>query len=299
MDRNTGTADHESPAGKGAKRVFIVCAFVVALLGATSLRAQDFVDPAPPAVAALPPMAAPEAQDDGKTRHHAEPRPLAAAAIVEDWPRFLGPRSDNVSRERPLRKRWGAGGPPLLWERERGSGYAAPSVFGDRLLLFHRAGDEEIVECLGRENGHLHWRTSNPTSYRDSFGYNNGPRATPVIDGDHVYTMGAQGFLQCLELTTGRPRWRRELCKEFAVPQDFFGVVSTPLVYGDLLIVHLGAPDGPCVLALEKNTGRIHWARTGRMGRGLLLTHRGRMGRRGRRAGVRPVARADRRAAGC
>ena len=77
--------------------------------------------------------------------------------------------------------------------------------------------------------------------------------------GERVYTVGAEGKLHCLELATGKVVWKRDLRAEYKVPQDFFGTASTPLVEGRLLIVNVGAPGGPCVVGLDKTTGREVW----------------------------------------
>jgi outer membrane protein assembly factor BamB len=84
-----------------------------------------------------------------------------------------------------------------------------------------------------------------------------------VIDGDRVYTLGAEGRLHCLELGSGKVVWGRDLQGEYRVPQDFFGTASTPLVEGRLLIINVGAPGGPCVVGLDKATGKEVW-RAGR-----------------------------------
>ena len=80
-----------------------------------------------------------------------------------------------------------------------------------------------------------------------------------MIDGDRVYTIGAEGKLHCLKLETGQLYWKRDVAGEFKVPQDFFGVASTPLIEGDSLIVNVGAPGGPCVAAFDKRTGKMMW----------------------------------------
>jgi len=194
----------------------------------------------------------------GATFHRA-PAPLSPEARTSDWNEFLGPGGRSVSPETHLRRDWGAGGPPLVWELERGQGYAAPSIQGDFLVYPHRQGEEEVVECLRPETGELLWQFRYATDYVDSYGYSNGPRCTPRIDGELVYTYGVQGKLFALELATGRVRWKRDLTKEFGVRQDFFGVVSSPVVHGDHLIVYVGAPGGPCVVSLDKRTGELRW----------------------------------------
>jgi outer membrane protein assembly factor BamB len=80
-----------------------------------------------------------------------------------------------------------------------------------------------------------------------------------VIDAERAYSVGAQGQLHCLELQTGKVIWKRDLDREYKVPQDFFGRGSTPLVEGPLLIVNVGAPGGPSVVGFDKMTGREVW----------------------------------------
>jgi len=141
----------------------------------------------------------------------------------------------------------------------KGTSYTSPAVAGDRLMFVHRVGDEEIVECLHAETGARHWQFRYGTAFEDRYGYNNGPRASPVIDGQRVVTVGAEGKIHCLELGTGKVLWKRDLRAEYKVPQDFFGTASTPLVEGGLLIVNVGTPGGPSVVGFEFATGREVW----------------------------------------
>jgi outer membrane protein assembly factor BamB len=192
----------------------------------------------------------------GQARVHRKPKALAPGASTHDWPSFLGPSHNAVSTETKLRRSLP---PPLVWEISKGAGYASPAVAGDRLVFIHRLADEEIVECLHPETGSLQWQFRYPTAFEDRYGYNNGPRSSPVIDSGRVYTMGAEGRLHCLELASGKVVWRRDLRSEYKVAQDFFGIASTPLVDGGLLIVNVGAPGGPCVAGLDKTTGSEAW----------------------------------------
>jgi len=192
-------------------------------------------------------------------KFHAKPRPLPAGAVTHDWKSFLGPTHNAMSTETKLLRAWPKGGPKLVWEMKHGTGYSSPAISGDRLVFFHRVGNEERVECLHRETGERYWQFNYPTQFEDRYGYNNGPRASPVIDGDHVYTYGAEGKLHALKLETGQVYWKRDLSSEFKVPHDFFGVAATPLVESDLLIVNVGAPGGPSVAAFDKTTGKLVW----------------------------------------
>ena len=142
----------------------------------------------------------------------------------EDWPQFLGPRMDATSAETGLFDTLGTNGLPMLWKRRVGPGYSAPSVRGERLVLFHREGGEEVVECIAVRDGKTLWRHGYPSRYQDPYGYNNGPRCTPILTRDHVFTFGAEGKLTCLELATGKASWQRDTAADFKVPEAFFGV---------------------------------------------------------------------------
>ena len=208
---------------------------------------------------------------------HLGPRGLIAAGVLwvlaemavvdcagEDWPRFLGPRGNNTSAETGLLDRWPTNGPPLLWERQVGSGYGAPSVLGQTVVLHHRVEDEEIVESFDANTGKSLWRYRAPTRFIDPFGYNNGPRCTPLLTSNRCYTFGAEGRLSCLDVRTGKLVWERETTKDWTVPEPFFGVGSTPLLEGDKLIVMVGGQPNATIVALEPETGRTLWQNVGR-----------------------------------
>ena len=158
----------------------------------------------------------------------------------EDWPRFLGPTGDGKSIEKGIRKSWEESGPPLLWSREIGEGYAAPSVAGERLFLFDRHGNKARLTCLNARTGAELWRSEYVTDYEDLYQFSNGPRAAPVIDGGRVYTFGVEGRLRCLRVKDGSLVWEIDTTSVFGVVQNFFGVGSAPVIEGDLLIAVIG-----------------------------------------------------------
>ena len=135
---------------------------------------------------------------------------LATTAFANDWPEFMGPTRDQVSAETGLDDRFPENGPRLVWEKAVGKGYSAPSVRGDLLVVHHRVGGEEIVEACDAKTGATRWRYAYPSTYTDPFGYNNGPRCTPLLTADRCYTFGAEGLVECVELATGKAVWRRE-----------------------------------------------------------------------------------------
>jgi len=202
------------------------------------------------------------------------PHPVVAASTDgEDWPRFLGPRADNTSTETGLLDKWPTNGPPLLWEKSVGTGYSAPSVRGEWLVLHHRVANEEIVEAFTPATGKPLWRHAYPSRFVDPFGYNNGPRCSPLLTSNRCYTFGAEGKLACLDLQTGKLVWQRDTAKDWNVPEAFFGVGSTPILEGDRLIVMVGGQPNSGMVALDAATGKTVWESVGKSNwQGVITT---------------------------
>jgi outer membrane protein assembly factor BamB len=185
-------------------------------------------------------------------------------AHAEDWPRFLGPRGNNTSLETNLLERFPTNGLRVAWEKEIGTGYSAPSAWNGQIVVFHRVGGEEVVQTFDAATGTSGWRYAYPSSFTDPYGYNNGPRCTPLLTSNRCYTFGAEGKLTCLDRVAGKVVWQRDTAKEWEVPEAFFGVGSTPLLEGDKLIVMLGAQTNAGVVALDANTGKTLWQNVGK-----------------------------------
>src|SRR5258706_3944510 len=105
---------------------------------------------------------------------------------------------------------WPKQGPPLVWEMTKGTGYSSPSISGSNLVFMHRVGNLERVENLNPLTGERNWQFTYQTKFEDRYGYNNGPRSSPVIDADRVYTYGAESKLHCLNLQSGEVIWKRD-----------------------------------------------------------------------------------------
>jgi outer membrane protein assembly factor BamB len=136
-------------------------------------------------------------------------------------------------------------------------------VLGERLILLHRVGDDEVIECLDPETGRPRWEFRYPTHYQCRYRYSSGPYSTPVIDAQRVYAVGAEGVLHCLRADNGELIWRRNLSEEYAVAEGLFGVGSSPLLEDGKLIFNLGAADRDAgIIALDAATGRTLWTAT-------------------------------------
>jgi outer membrane protein assembly factor BamB len=192
-----------------------------------------------------------------------------------DWPRFLGPTADGKSSEIGILQHWPASGPPLVWQRKLQESYGIGCVDNGRYYQFDREDDQAVLLSLDATSGREQWRFRYPTDYEDLLGYNNGPRCSPVVDGDRIYLAGAEGMLYCIS-TTGKLIWKTDTVEKFGVVQNFFGVGSTPAVFGDLLIVNVGGSppesnrhgrfdldfvrgDGSGVVAFDKMSGEVKY----------------------------------------
>src|SRR5688572_2991014 len=184
-------------------RPLLVAVFLFVAPSANRTAAAEaggrFADPAPPAPAVLANQPPAAKQPNPQATFRAAPKPLPAGAVTHDWTGFLGPAHNGVSTETKLLKNFPKGGPAVVWEMKRGSGYSAPAVLGERLLFFHRVEGEERVECLHAQTGERFWQHAYPSAYTDRYGYSDGPRASPVIankgDEASVFTVGAEGKL--------------------------------------------------------------------------------------------------------
>lgn len=186
----------------------------------------------------------------------------AGSSAGGDWPQFRGPNRDGVYPHRATVPDFPEDGPPVVWERPVGAGFSGPAAARGRVILFHRLGGSEVVESIDAASGETVWKSAAATTYKDDFGFDEGPRATPVVAGGQIYTFSAQGVLRCLEFAGGRTVWSLDTRREFDAPKGFFGAASTPLALGSRLFANVGGSGG--IIAVDKDTGRLLWQSAGR-----------------------------------
>jgi outer membrane protein assembly factor BamB len=186
---------------------------------------------------------------------------IGGAAAAEDWPQFLGVNRDGVYRGPALAETWPASGPRVVWRKQVGQGFSGPAVAQGRLILFHRVGNQEVVESLDPATGSRQWQLAYPTTYRDDFGFDEGPRAVPVVAGGIVYTFGAQGQLHAVDLAKGTRLWGDDTARHFNVAKGFFGAAGSPLVEEGRVIANIGGK-GAGIVAYDAKTGKVLWTAT-------------------------------------
>jgi outer membrane protein assembly factor BamB len=191
-------------------------------------------------------------------------RPLAAtllaASVVTaaEWPQWLGPRRDGNSSEKVAA--WKAGdAPKVVWRVPATMGFSSPVVAGGRVFLHTvvKGKDAEAVTAYDAATGTVIWKDEYPRPpYQSVLGV--GPRATPTVAGNRLYTTGINGVLTCYEADTGKRRWQVDLYKRFQATLPRFAVCCSPLVVGDRVLVSVGGP-GKCIVALSADTGETLW----------------------------------------
>ncbi len=196
----------------------------------------------------------------------------AVSVQADDWPQWMGPARDGVYRETGIAKTMPIGGLPVLWRAPVAGGYSGPAVADGRVIVMDyvtasgtstnnpggrdaMTGSERVL-AFDAATGRELWKVAYERPYNIS--YANGPRATPTIDGELVYALGAEGDLHCLQVATGEIVWRKQLAEEYQVESPIWGHAAHPLVHGDLLYCLAGG-EGSVVVALDKLTGREVW----------------------------------------
>lgn len=178
----------------------------------------------------------------------------------EDWPRWRGPRGDGTWRGPKLPDTWPANGLKRVWRNSIGGGYGGISVVDDRVFVMDRrkSPEAERVLCFDASSGELKWERSYAVEYGD-LDYGNGPRTTPTIHGNRVFTLGAVGHVHCLNAETGEVLWRKDFTKAIEKRLPMWGLAGSPVVHGDNVILHVGAKDNGCLIAVRQSDGGEVW----------------------------------------
>ena len=183
---------------------------------------------------------------------------VGVARAGEVWPQWGGPARNFTVEARDLSRSWAEEGPPRLWTRPLGGGFATIVSDGRRLYTMYRQGDDEIVIALDPGNGKTIWEhrytAAIPESEALSTQYGKGPNATPLLVDGMLVTLGFTGHVRGIGTKKGKLRWEHDLGKEFDVAIPYFGHATSPLTVGRNAIVVAGG-----VFAFDLESGKVTW----------------------------------------
>jgi len=185
---------------------------------------------------------------------------LIAPKARAQWTQWGGPRADFSADSKGLAKEWPADGPKKLWTRPLGEGYSAILVDDGRLYTMYRAENKERVICLDAKTGETIWEHAYGSAPREGhvMEFGDGPRATPLLVGDRLFTIGISGKMHCLDKKTGKVHWSHDLWTDYGGNVLNHGYSSSPIAYKDTVIGLVGGQDAS-IIAFKQNDGSIAW----------------------------------------
>lgn len=188
---------------------------------------------------------------------------VLAPAFAEDWPEWRGKGRSGIWTESGILDKFPENGLAVSWRVPTHGGFAGPAVAAGRVYVtdFKKSAGMKGTEralCLGEKSGKIIWTREWDADYR-GISYATGPRATPTVDGDQVYIVGASGLLFCLNARTGAVIWQKDYVKDYGMQMPIWGISSAPLVDGDRLIAIVGGQPDAMVMAFDKMTGKELW----------------------------------------
>ena len=182
---------------------------------------------------------------------------LLPVVLGADWPQYRGPEGTGISKETGLLEAWPDEGPQELWRKPLGNGFSGISVEGDRLYTLYASGGDSYAISLAAADGSTVWKSKLGSKWEDRFG--DGPRATPTLDGEMVYTLTATGKLHALRKKDGSVAWHKDLKAEYGARIPQWGISSSPIVEGKALLVNVGGKSGASIVAFDKTSGSEMW----------------------------------------
>ncbi|MEM8964025.1 MAG: PQQ-binding-like beta-propeller repeat protein, partial [Acidobacteriota bacterium] len=188
-----------------------------------------------------------------------ELRSERSVTLPGDWPTWSGPAGNLTSMGNGLFD-GGSFGLEQVWSRPLGSAYSGLSVVDGRLVTTFSDGESDFLVALDASTGDEQWRYRISDTYKGHDGSDDGPLATPTIDGGAVYGLSGWGGLFAVSLEDGTETWRRDLVADLGAVKPHFGFATAPAVFGDVVVVETGAAEGRSIAAFDRETGELRWS---------------------------------------
>ncbi len=189
----------------------------------------------------------------------------ASAQSLQDWPQWRGKDRDGNWSESGIVDKFDKDSLKVVWKTKISAGYTGPTVADGRVFVMDRQSEPKQVErviCLNQKTGKEIWKHVYDAEYK-AVGYRAGPRASVSIDGGLAYSLGTMGHLHCLNAKDGKVVWSLDLNTKYRIVatrrMPIWGIAGSPIIYKDLVIIHLGGADDSCIVAFDKKTGKEKW----------------------------------------
>ena len=183
---------------------------------------------------------------------------VVPVAAGQEWPQWRGPNRDGAVTSFREPAAW----PDALtrhWTVEVGLGYATPLLVGDRIYMYTRQDDDEVMVAIDARDGSIIWRTSYPAPF-DMFPatarHRAGPKSTPAFADGRLFTLGISGIVSAFSVETGRLLWQ----KPAPSVQPRYHTAMSPVVDGNLVMFHVGGHNDGALTAFDVETGDIRWS---------------------------------------
>jgi outer membrane protein assembly factor BamB len=186
---------------------------------------------------------------------------LVQVVAAQDWPQWRGPARDGLIASFREPASW----PAALtkrWNVEVGFGYATPLVVGNRIYVFTRQGEDEVMTALDAASAKVLWRTSYPAPFKmnpSTASHGPGPKSTPTYAANRLFTLGMSGIVTAFDATTGKQIWQ----KPGGPVEPLFHTAMSPLVVGNQMILHVGGHDNGALTSFDVATGAVRWSWNG------------------------------------
>jgi outer membrane protein assembly factor BamB len=185
-----------------------------------------------------------------------------SSAFAADWNQWRGPNRDGIISDFKAPAAWTTDSLAKKWTVTVGEGHSSPVVVGDRVYVFAREGEKEVMRCLAIADGKVIWQDAYDVPYEmnpAARGHGKGPKATPVVAGGRVFTLGINGHLSAYDAGSGAVLWRKAFAEDYKETAPVFGAAVSPIVDGNNVIVHVGGKDSGALTAFDAASGKVNW----------------------------------------
>lgn len=183
-----------------------------------------------------------------------------------DWNQWRGPNRDGIATSFQVPAQWKPDSLAKQWTITVGEGHSSPVVAGDRVYVFARENDQEILRCVSLADGKVLWKEAYAAPYEMNMaarGHGKGPKATPTVVDGRVFTLGINGHVSAHDAKTGAVLWRKDFAREYKSTAPAFGAAASPLVAGSQMILHVGGRNSGALTSFDVATGQVRWRWTG------------------------------------